>query len=285
MRTESFLGINPVGFHRVVYREWGARENQRVLVCVHGLARNSRDFDELARVLSRDYRVICPDIVGRGESDWLPPGCPYELNQYCSDMTVLLARLDVAQVDWLGTSMGGMIGMALAARAQSPIRHLVLNDIGAFVSRAALQRIGTYVGKAPLFDDHGQVEAYLRAIYPSYGGISPEQWRQLARYGSRRVEEERLALAYDPAIGEATRANSDEDINLWPLWSQIQCPQLLFWGEESDVLTRETVERMQAHRPQGLTLSTWPGIGHPPSLMVPEQIRVLVEWLRATRAA
>lgn len=283
MRTESFLGINPVGFHRVVYREWGARENQRVLVCVHGLARNSRDFDEVARALSRDYRVICPDIVGRGESDWLPPGCPYELNQYCSDMTALLARLDVAQVDWLGTSMGGMIGMALAVRAQSPIRHLVLNDIGAFVSRDALQRISAYVGKAPLFDDYQQVEAYLRTVYPSFEGISADQWHQLARHSSRTTEEGRLALAYDPAIGEATRAGSEEDIDLWPLWSQIPCPQLLFWGEASDVLTRDTVERMRAHRPE-LALSAWPGIGHPPSLMVPEQIRVLVEWLRATRA-
>ncbi|WP_207060923.1 alpha/beta fold hydrolase [Motiliproteus sp. SC1-56] len=285
MRTESFLALNPQGFHRVVYREWGARENERVLVCVHGLVRNSRDFDEVARALSRDYRVVCPDVVGRGDSDWLPPGATYQVQQYVSDMTALLARLNVEKVDWLGTSMGGMIGMAMAALPGSPIEHLVLNDVGPSISRAALKRIGEYVGRAPLFQDHAEVEAYLRSVYPAFDGIEPRLWQQLARHASRETEDGKLALAYDPAIGEHLRQAADEAVELWDLWEQVSCPQLLFWGEESDVLSAETVARMQATRPDSLTLSAWPGIGHPPSLMEPAQIKVLVEWLRTQRAA
>lgn len=283
MRTESFLALNPTGFHRVVYREWGARENNRVLVCVHGLARNSRDFDDLALALSRDYRVVCPDVVGRGDSDRLPGGVPYEIGQYLGDMTALIARLDVEAVDWIGTSMGGIIGMALAAMPNSPIRHLVLNDIGAFVDREALQRIGAYVGQAPRFESLDAVEAYFRELYPAYAGISDRQWRHLAQHGSREVEGG-WTLHYDPAIGDYTRSGAEEDIDLWPLWEQIRCPQLLLWGEDSDVLRPATVERMRAQCPR-LSLVRWPGVGHAPSLMVAEQIQAVVDWLRRTRAA
>ncbi len=280
MRTESFLALNPKGFHRVVYREWGATENQRVLICVHGLARNSRDFDDLAQALSRNYRVVCPDIVGRGESDWLAPECPYEISQYLNDMTALIARLNVKQVDWLGTSMGGIIGMCLAAMPGSPVRSLVLNDIGPFVSREALQRIAAYVGKAPLFWNHQEVEDYYRSIYPAYSGISDEQWHRLAIHGCRRqAHQDGFALHYDPAIGDGARASSEADIDLWPLWRSIRCPQLLLWGEESDVLSADTVAGMQDANPD-MTISRWAGVGHAPSLMVPEQIRVIVDWLR-----
>ncbi len=279
MRTESFQALNAQGFHKVVYREWGAVENQRVLICVHGLARNSRDFDELAHALSRNYRVVCPDIVGRGESDWLPPGCRYEISQYLNDMTALIARLNVPRVDWLGTSMGGMIGMCLAGLPNSPIRRLVLNDIGPFVSREALQRIGTYVGLAPLFWSHQEVENYYRSIYPAFEGISDEQWHRLAVQGSR-PQEQGFTLHYDPRIGDDTRAASDVDVDLWPLWQQIQCPQLLVWGEASDVLSAETVTKMRAANPR-LTVKSWPGVAHPPSLMVPDQVQAVVEWLRS----
>ncbi len=284
MRTESFLSLNPQGFHRLVYHEWGAIENQRVLVCVHGLARNSRDFDELALALSRDYRVICPDIAGRGQSDWLPAGSPYAMPQYLQDMVALIARLNVKQVDWIGTSMGGLIGMALAAYPHSPIRRLVINDIGAFISQQALQRIAGYVGQDPRFESLEALEAHLRLLYPAFSGLSDKQWQHLARQGSRRCDDQRLGLHYDPAIGDYTRAMADEDIDLWSLWQQVKCPQLLLWGEESDVLSAATVTRMQQLNPS-LALSRWAGVGHAPSLMEEPQIRTLVEWLRQSKGA
>lgn len=279
MRRSSFQALNPQGLHRVVYHEWGSQQNQRVLICVHGLARNSRDFDALAQALSRDYRVICPDIVGRGQSDWLPEGAPYEIGQYLNDMVALLARLDVEQVDWLGTSMGGMIGMLLAAYPSSPIKRLILNDIGPWVDHQALQRISQYVGRAPLFASIDEAEAYLRQLYPAFEGIDADQWHHLARQGVRQVEEERWAVHYDPRIGDYTRASADQDIDLWPVWQQLSCPQLLVWGEDSDILSRQTVERMRQLNPD-LELSSWPGVGHAPALMQAEQIRIVVDWLR-----
>ncbi|MCW8885633.1 MAG: alpha/beta hydrolase [Motiliproteus sp.] len=279
MRTESFMALNPKGFHRVVYREWGSVENQRVLICVHGLARNSRDFDDIAHTLARNYRVICPDIVGRGESDWLPDGAPYEITQYLNDMTALIARIGVEKVDWLGTSMGGIIGLCLAAMPNSPIRSLILNDIGPFVSQGALKRIGEYVGKAPMFWSHQEVEDYYRTIYPAYAGISDEQWHRLAVHGSRSQQDQGFALHYDPAIGDFFRAAADQDIDLWPLWQMVNCPQMLIWGQDSDVLTADTVTAMAEQNPD-LQVSRWPGVCHAPSLMVPEQIQVVVDWLR-----
>ena len=280
MRTESFQSLNPQGFHEVVYHEWGAVENQRVLICVHGLARNSRDFDDLALALSRNYRVVCPDIVGRGTSDWLPAGSPYAIPQYLQDMTALIARLNVKQVDWVGTSMGGLIGMALAAQPNTPIRRLVLNDIGAFVAKEALQRIGTYVGTDPRFDSIEQIEDYMRQQYSAFEGLSDKQWRHLALQGSRESDEGTFALHYDPLIGEYTRQSSGEDVDLWSIWQQIRCPQLLLWGEDSDVLSAETVVRMENNA--SLESSRWPGIGHAPSLMEPAQIQSVIDWLRRT---
>ncbi|MFT5722676.1 MAG: pimeloyl-ACP methyl ester carboxylesterase [Motiliproteus sp.] len=280
MRTESFLSLNPQGFHRVEYKEWGAVDNPRVLVCVHGLARNSRDFDELAQALAHDYRVICPDIVGRGQSDWLPTGSPYAMPQYLQDMVALIARLNVKQVDWVGTSMGGLIGMALAAYPNSPIRRLVLNDIGAFISQEALARIAGYVGLDPSFESLDELQAHLRQQYPAFAGLSEQQWQHLARQGSRLGDDQRLRLHYDPVIGEYAQAMAAEDIALWPLWQQVSCPQLLLWGEASDVLSADTVTRMCQLNPN-LALTSWAGIGHAPSLMESQQIQTVVDWLRA----
>ncbi|OMH25702.1 alpha/beta fold hydrolase [Motiliproteus sp. MSK22-1] len=280
MRTESFKALNSKGFHKIVYREWGAAENQRVLVCVHGLVRNSRDFDEIAQSLARNYRVVCPDIVGRGESDWLPEGVAYDISQYLNDMVALIARLNVKQVDWLGTSMGGLIGICLASLPGSPVRNLILNDIGPFISKESLQRIGAYVGQECRFWSHQEVEDYYRSIYPAYHGISDEQWHRLAVCGCREHPLEGFVLHYDPKIGEYARALSDQDIDLWDLWNNIQCPQMLVWGEDSDVLSADTVTAMKAAKPE-MNVVSWAGVSHAPSLMVPSQIQKVVDWLRA----
>lgn len=279
MHTHKVRCLNPTGFHQMVYHEWGSEDNDRVLVCVHGLARNSRDFDDIAKALSRDYRVVCPDVVGRGKSDWLPAGQVYGIPQYLNDMTTLLARLNVDQVDWLGTSMGGIIGMCLAAMPDSPIRHLVLNDIGGFISAESLQRICGYLGDKR-FRDEAEAEQFMRDTYLALRNITDEQWQHLVRHGIREVEDG-FALHYDPAIAEATKAASSESVDLWPVWSAIQIPQLLIWGEASDVLEEDTVRKMQAN--DKLDLYSLPGIQHVPSLMEPEQIHRVQEWLREHR--
>ncbi len=281
MRTRSVMALDPQGFHRVVYHEWGDADNDRVLVCVHGLARNSRDFDDLARVLCRDYRVVCPDMPGRGESDWLAAGINYDIPRYLSDMATLLARLDVDQVDWVGTSMGGIIGTCLAALPNSPIRSLVLNDIGCFIGKAALQRIADYLGDHR-FDSLAAVEEYMRTTYTAYQGLDNKQWQHLAKYGHRRIPDGQYGLHYDPRIAEQSREIQDQDIDLEPVWSQVKCPQMLIWGDQSDVLTADTVARMQQLRPD-IDLYRIPGMTHAPSLMETEQINAIQRWLRDNR--
>ncbi|UTW11593.1 alpha/beta fold hydrolase [Marinobacterium rhizophilum] len=279
MRTGSISALSSSGFHRLVYHEWGSVENDRVVVCVHGLARNSRDFDDLAQALARDYRVVCPDIAGRGHSDWLSPASAYQIPQYMNDMAALLARLNIDKVDWVGTSMGGLIGICLAALPNSPIRSLLLNDIGPFVPRAALQRIADYL-EDRRFDSIEACEAWLRQTYPALGSLSASQWRRLAQTGTRMLEDGSLALHYDPAIAENLRLSSDEDVDLWELWQQIRCPQMLIWGEASDVLLADTVARMGQENP-AMQLLSLPGIAHAPSLMDPPQIEAVVAWLRS----
>lgn len=280
MRTGSVKALNSQGFHRMVYHEWGNADNDRVLVCVHGLARNSRDFDALALALARDYRVICPDIVGRGASDWLPAGVPYDIPRYMNDIAVLLARLNVDKVDWIGTSMGGIIGICLAAMPGNPIRSLVLNDVGSYVSSAALQRIAAYLGDQR-FDSLPQLEAWMRQTYTAYQGLSDAQWQHLLHYGHRQVGEQ-FGFHYDPRIAETTRENQHQDVDLMPVWQQVNCPQLLIWGDQSDVLTAATVRQMRQHKPD-LDLYQIPGMTHAPSLMEPDQINAVVQWLRDNR--
>lgn len=279
MRTGTVRALNSRGFHRLSYHEWGSADNDRVLVCVHGLARNSRDFDELALALSREFRVVCPDVAGRGTSDWLPDASGYQISQYLNDMAVLLARLNVDKVDWVGTSMGGLIGICLAALPNSPIRSLVLNDIGPFVHRRALQRILGYLGDRR-FENLEAAEAWLRQTYPALRNISALQWRRLAQASCREQPDGSLVQHYDPAIAEALRENSESDVDLWSLWEQIRCPRMLIWGEASDVLEAGTVERMRSDTPD-LELLSLPGIEHAPSLMENDQIDAILRWLRS----
>ena len=160
----SVCCASPSGLHRMVYYEWGERGNTKVLVCVHGLSRNGRDFDILAQALAGDYRVICPDVVGRGRSDWLRDPAGYTIPQYVADMMVLIARLDVETVHWLGTSMGGLIGMVLASLENTPVTRLLLNDVGPEISSASIRRIGEYIGRAPKFDTYDDAERYIRLV-------------------------------------------------------------------------------------------------------------------------
>lgn len=280
MREDGFLGLSGHGFHRVAYVEWGMRDAPRTVICVHGLTRNGRDFDVLARSLSDTHRVVCPDVAGRGRSEWLAVSDEYAYPTYCADMAALIARLRVEQVDWVGTSMGGLMGMMLAAQPGSPVRRLVLNDIGPFIPQAALERIGTYLGLDLGFDSVDEVDAYLREVHAPFGSLSDEQWRHLAEHGHRVRGEGVLGLAYDPRIAEPFRANPPEDVDLWALWDAVQCPVLVLRGAESDLLLPEVAEQMRTRGP-GAEVVEFSGAGHAPALMAPEQVRVVADWLSA----
>ncbi len=269
-----FLGLSPAGFHRNTYWEWPAARETSCLVAVHGLTRNGRDFDTVAEALSDVHRVICPDVVGRGNSAWLPIGALYSYPQYLADAAALLARLGVISVDWLGTSMGGLIGMMLAAQPNTPIRRLILNDVGPLVTKASLERIASYVGQDPQFASVAEVETYLRRVHAPFGPLNDAQWAHLAACSMRTRPEGGYGLAYDPKIADAFKAGPIADVDLWPVWNVIACPVLVIRGGQSDLLTAETAEEMVRRKP-GTQLVTFPESGHAPALMDPAQIAAI----------
>ncbi len=277
MSERSFLGLSAAGFHRVAYTQWG-RDDAPAVLCVHGLTRNGRDFDPLALELADRRRVACPDVVGRGKSAWLPIPALYGYPQYCADMAALIARMGVDQVDWVGTSMGGLIGMMLAAQPNNPIRRLVINDVGPLISKVGLQRIADYVGKDPVFEDVAAVEAYLRFTLMGFGRLTDGQWRHLAEHSARQRPDGLLGLAYDPGIADAFKAQPMQDVDLWALWDRVTCPVLVLRGANSDLLTAETAEEMTRRGP-GARIIEIPHTGHAPALMSEEQIAIVRSFL------
>lgn len=279
-RERTVQCLSPAGFHDMAYGEWGDRENPRVLVCVHGLTRCSRDFDFLAEALAGHYRVVCPDVVGRGRSARLRDPRHYTVPQYCSDMATLLARLDAGTVHWLGTSMGGLIGMALAAQPETPIRRLVLNDVGPVVTGVSLARIGQYLGSAPRFSSLAAAQAYVRAVSAPFGQLTDGQWRHLTEHAVRQAGDGQFEFIYDPGIAEPFRqAMGDSgDVDLWPLYESVACPTLVLRGAESDLLTAETAAEMTRRGPRA-SLVEIPGVGHAPVLMNEDQIAIVREFL------
>ncbi|MDB5394526.1 MAG: putative carboxylesterase [Rhodospirillales bacterium] len=278
---KHYLGLSPAGFHRNAYWEWPSGMQSQCLIAMHGLTRNGRDFDSVAKALSPRYRVICPDVVGRGKSDWLPDGALYGYPQYLADSAALIAGVGAASIDWLGTSMGGLVGMMLAAQPSTPIRRLILNDVGPFIPKASLERIGTYVGQDLHFAGLPELEAYLRGVHASFGTLSDADWAHMARYSARRRPDDSYGLAYDPAIARAFRAGPVADVDLWPIWDRIACPVLISRGGMSDLLLPETAAEMVRRKP-GTRLIEFPECGHAPGLMNDEQIGAVDRWLNET---
>jgi pimeloyl-ACP methyl ester carboxylesterase len=276
---KNFLGLTTRGFHHVAYNEWGKKDRAQTVICVHGLTRNSHDFDALAQALEQDRRVASVDLVGRGRSDWLADKQQYTFATYCGDMVALMARLGQETYDWVGTSLGGFIGMFLAAQPSSPIRRLVINDAGAFVPKSAPQRMLEYVGIERLFQTLADAEKYFREIYKTFGPLTDAQWAELTRHSvRRRIEDRAYTLTYDPDIVAPMR--NPQDLNLWPIWEEIRCPVLLLRGSESDVLTPDIVERMLKRGPKTEVVE-FPGVGHAPALRDAQQIDVIKRWLLA----
>ena len=315
-RQRFFSALDPHGFHRVAYLEWGRADAAQTVICVHGLTRNSHDFDALAAALVSNYRVVCPDVVGRGASDWLTHKNDYGFALYQSDAAALIARLSVSisaggfltsmlgpvvgrqraveedrplQVDWVGTSMGGLIGMMLAARPGSPIRRLVLNDVGPLVPWRALRRLHREHGNEhPQFADLAAAEDYLRRACVNFGPLTDAQWRDVTRHSVSLQPTGLYRLGWDPAIIGAMPEQGIEGIklsldflsgiDLWPIWDKVRCPVLVIRGGDSDLLTPATVARMRASRPDTRVVE-FPGIGHAPWLMSEEQIAVVRDFL------
>ena len=282
MRQRSVQCANPTGLHRMAYTEWGEPHNLRVLLCVHGLTRCGRDFDFLAQALEMEYRVVCPDVVGRGRSDWLANKSLYGVEQYLADMVTLIARLDVEQVHWVGTSMGGLIGMALAAQANTPISRLVLNDAGPVLTAVSMARIAEYVGNDPRFDSMEQAVQFVRAVSATFGRFTDAQWLHLTEHVVRTCADGKIEFRYDPGIAEPFRQfrGEGQDLELWPIYDAIRCPTLVIRGAESDLLLPETVVQMAQRGPHAKSVEI-PEVGHAPMLMDAAQTAVVREFLLA----
>ena len=270
------------GLHRMAYWEWGDPANRRVLVCVHGLSRQGRDFDTLARHLCDVYRVVCPDVVGRGRSDFLADPMGYQIPAYVADMVTLLARLDATTVHWVGTSMGGLIGMGLASLPQTPISRLVLNDVGPTIEPSAIARIGSYLGAPIEWRSVDEAADYLLGISKGFGPHSREQWLALTR-PMLKPSGAGFKPHYDPAIAVPFKAVTPEraaagEALLWKSYDAIRCPTLLLRGAASDLLTRETAKAMGQRGPRA-ALREFAGVGHAPTLIDPEQVAAVREFL------
>jgi len=278
MSIRSLLAGTPHGFHRMSYMEWSGPAGAPTVICVHGLTRNGRDFDMLAEALSVDFRVVCPDVLGRGKSDWLEHSEDYDYPVYIALMVQLIARLDAPEVLWVGTSMGGLIGMLTAALPNAPIKRLVINDIGPLLAKEGIARIATYVGKDPSFPDLAALEAYQREIAASFGPLTDAQWRHLATHAARAKPDGSLGLAYDPRIADTFKNAAPVDVDLWSQWDRVACPTLVLRGANSDLLRRPDAMAMTQRGPQA-TLVEFPGVGHAPALMAPDQIAAVRGFL------
>lgn len=283
-RSASVLCRSSSGAHRMAYRAWGEEHADRTVVCVHGLTGNARDFDALAEALAvRGHFVVCPDVVGRGASDRLTDAEGYGLRQYVADMRCLLEQLAVDRVDWVGTSMGGMIGMTVASLPGSTVRRLVINDIGPFVPTAALQRLDAYLGTDPSFEDVAAAERWLREVRAPFGPLTDEQWRIMAERSVRLDGDDRYRLLYDPAIAGPFRRTASRDLDVWESWDRIACPVLVLRGEASDLLLPETAEEMATRGPKAEVVEV-AGCGHAPALLDEDQIALVTRWLERPTA-
>jgi pimeloyl-ACP methyl ester carboxylesterase len=276
----------------MAYWQWGHAQAEHTVVCVHGLSRQGRDFDVLAQALVAEaggnIRVVCPDVVGRGQSDWLADPMGYQLPTYAADMLALLAHLKPRTLDWVGTSMGGLIGMAVCAHAAAvgvTVRRLVLNDVGPVVQWDSIVRIATYLGKSMQFASLQQAADAMWAISTSFGPHTPAQWLELSRHMVKPLPEGQagVTLHYDPAIAVPVRAMTQEtaaqgEAALWQLFDSITAQTLLLRGADSDLLSRETAAQMTQRGPKACVVE-FAGVGHAPTLIADDQVQTVTGFL------
>lgn len=273
--TSHYAILNGREIH---WTEWG-HGNAETVIAWHGLARTGRDMDDVAAHLATRYRVVCPDTPGRGLSQWSPhPAAEYCLGFYAGLAVALADRLGIERCHWLGTSMGGAIGLRLAAREmKGRIRRLVLNDIGPQLGEAAVARIRGYAGTPPAFDTVAELEAYFRTVYKPYGWLSDAQWRRLTETSVRRLPDGRVTPHYDPNM-VLQFEHHPADYDQWEAWDAIEAPVLCLRGESSDLLLADTAEAMRTRGPRAVVV-TIPGCGHAPALNVPDQFALVARFL------
>lgn len=276
--------LDPQGLHRMAYWEWGDPANPRVLVCAHGLSRQGCDFDTLAQALCHHYRVVCPDVVGRGQSDWLKDPSGYQIPTYVADMVTLLARLNAQQLDWVGTSMGGLIGLGLASLPDTPVRRLVLNDVGPVIQYDSLLRIGSYLGAPKRYASLEEAADYLWSISQGFGPHTREQWLALTR-PQLKPDGDGFIGHYDPRIALPFKAVTPElaaagEALLWMRYDAVRCPTLLIRGAQSDLLSHDTAVAMTLRGPKA-RLVELEGVGHAPTLVAGNQVAIVKDFLLA----
>lgn len=281
------------GGHRMAYWSWGQAGADHVVLCVHGLTRQGRDFDVLAQALcERGQRagkplwLVCPDVVGRGDSDWLADPMAYQLSTYAADMLTLIGQLQASTLDWVGTSMGGLIGMTVCAYLEpGQVRHLVLNDVGPSIEWQALQRIGHYLGRSGEFESLQQAADALWAIASSFGPHTPAQWLALSQHMVKPVAygRNRLRLHYDPALAVPFRLLTPEtaaqgEALMWQIYDRLGMPTLLLRGADSDLLSSRTALAMTQRGPLA-RLQEFAGVGHAPTLIAEQQVQAVADFL------
>lgn len=277
MRQKYYQGFSKEGFHPLAYTEWGHPENTNVLMCVPGFNRNSRDFDYLADYLSKDYRVVCPDLAGRGKSERLIQGRSYSNFQYLHDLTTLIARLDVREIDFLGSSMGGILGIFLASFHQSPIRRLILNDVGPILPRENVERIKRYALKESFFQTYDQGADFIRRAYKTFGIQDETHWTHFIAH-SLTPKEDGYTLSFDPRVADTVTWHLDPDVGCFQQWDQIKCPILVLHGAESNILTPSILSAM-GDRAVPFDYHAFNGCGHTPNLMQQDHMDVVAHWL------
>jgi len=278
-RRHHFRGLSPHGFHRVVYYEWGDADNSRVVICVHGVGRNGRDFDVLGEALASTHRVLAVDMPGRGESDWLADPNDYVFPTYLTTLAALIARSGAETVDWVGTSMGGLLGMIVAAQPKNPIGRLVVNDVGPAIEPDAIERIRSYFGLDPTFATYAEIEQYIRTVSAPFGRLTDVQWEHVTRSNVRQRADGRWRLAYDPGIAVPFRASAAPP-DLWGVWDAIRCPTLVLRGAQSDLLSAATAEQMSKRGPMPAILEI-ADVGHAPMLLSAGQVGPVARFLGA----
>lgn len=270
----------------IAFTDWGDPENRQVVICAHGLTRNSRDFDYLAKALQDQFRVICVDIVGRGQSDWLTNAEEYsQPSIYLSDAKILLMHIQAQYeqpiyLNWVGISMGGLIGMILAGHQDLPIpiRSIIISDIGPRIPIDAILRFKGYVGEDPQFTSMDQLENYIRVISAPFGDLTKDQWRHLTLYSACKYLEGVYGFRYDPRIAINFHEDFEHDIDLWSFWDQLTIPALVLHGEKSDILLPQIAEEMKIRGPKASIIKI-SNVGHAPLLVNQEQISHVKEFL------
>jgi pimeloyl-ACP methyl ester carboxylesterase len=273
--------LHPDGSHPLVYSEFPG-DPAKTVVCVHGLSRNGRDFDWLAEALAKDgYRVICPDMPGRGRSPAFDNPAFYNYSQYLADLMTLLAQVGVEKIDWIGTSMGGLLGMMIAAQPKHPIKRMIINDIGPFIPKEAAVEIKDYVGRNPSFDTWDAFMAAFKIRMAGFGLETEEEWNYLAKISAFYEPDGKIRINYDTnVIAGLTSGGPIEDVDLWPLWEKIDMPLLILRGANSKILSAQTLENMLVGKQAEAV--TFPNVGHAPKLMSRHEIDLIRNWLNLT---